>query len=312
MAKQDDKYDVLRNNNSKYLFNKFNDSLATIGELVKAVRHSKKTQDYVAIEAIQNQNWQYFVETLLYGCSEGENLISFDENYKKSKVITNAFQNITICKQTYNRFYEQISSNFEMTINNLPADEKQEINRDLQNLNYNITVGEKNLNQFIDTSALDISADFFQNEGRFPGTQDLIILPKPEIPNFLRKHDILSTNDLFKKIPSSVAHGLVSINALAALNMYRGGMSTVSKNAMSEFLHNMSYQALNIENDEIFIKFNGIAQLINDINETLIERNNQSIQISDVMNTNILNEINNYKFIFDVPTEMEIQDDVDK
>ena len=89
-------------------------------------------------------------------------------------------------------------------------------------------------------------------------------------------------------------------------------MSTVSKNAMSELLHNMSYQALNIENDEIFVKFNRIAQLINDINEILIERNNQSIQISDVMNTNILNEINNYKFIFDVPTEMEIQDNVDK
>ena len=81
---------------------------------------------------------------------------------------------------------------------------------------------------------------------------------------------------------------------------------------MSEFLHNMSYQVLNIEHDEIFIKFNEIAQLINDINETLIERNNQSIQISDVMNTNILNEINNYKFIFDVPTEMKIQDNVDK
>ena len=30
------------------------------------------------------------------------------------------------------------------------------------------------------------------------------------------------------------------------------------------------------------------------------------------MNTNILNKINNYKFIFDVLTEMEIQDDVDK
>ena len=94
--------------------------------------------------------------------------------------------------------------------------------------------------------------------------------------------------------------------------MYLGGMSTVSKNAMSELLHNMSYQALNIENDEIFVKFNRIAQLINDINEIPIERNNQSIQISDVMNTNILNEINNYKFIFDVPTEMKIQDNVDK
>ena len=59
-----------------------------------------------------------------------------------------------------------------MTINNLPADEKQGINRDLQNLNCNITVGEKNLNQLIDSSALDIFIDFFQNEGRFPGTQD--------------------------------------------------------------------------------------------------------------------------------------------
>ena len=62
---------------------------------------------------------------------------------KKSKVITNVLQKITICKQTYNRFNEQISSNFQMTINNLPADEKQEITRDLHNLNYNITVGEK-------------------------------------------------------------------------------------------------------------------------------------------------------------------------
>ena len=94
--------------------------------------------------------------------------------------------------------------------------------------------------------------------------------------------------------------------------MYLGGMSTVSKNAMSEFLHNVSYQVLNIENDEIFIKFNRIAQLINDINEILIERNNQNIQISDVMNTIILNEINNYKFIFDVLTEIKIQDNVDK
>ena len=250
MAKQDDKYDVLTNKNSKYLFYKFNDSLATIGELVKAVGHSKITQDDVVIEAIQNQNWQYFAETLLYGCSEGENLISFDENYKKSKVITNALQNITIRKQTYDRFYEQISSNFQMTISNLPSDEKQEINRNLQNLNYNITVRKKNLNQFINSSAFDIFIDFFQNEGRFPGTQDLIILPKSEIPNFLRTSDILSTNDLSKKVSSSDAHDLVSINALAALNMYPGRMSTISKNAVSEFLHNMSYQALNIKNDE--------------------------------------------------------------
>ena len=164
-----------------------------------------------------------------------------------------------------------------MRINNLPADEKREINCDLQNLNYSITVREKNLIQFIDSSVLDIFFDYFKNEGRFAGSQDLIILPKPEIPHFLRTNDILSTNDLFKKFSGSDPRSLVSINAPAALNMYLGGMSTVSKNTMSELLHNMSYQTLNIENDVIFIKFNGIAQSINDINETLIERNNQSI-----------------------------------
>ena len=73
-----------------------------------------------------------------------------------------------------------------MTINNLPADENQEINCNLKNLKYNKTVKEKNLNQFIDSSALDIFTDFFQNEGWFPVTQDLIILPKPEIQNFLK------------------------------------------------------------------------------------------------------------------------------
>ena len=119
-------------------------------------------------------------------------MISFDDNYEKSKVITNALQNITICRRTYSTFYEQINSNFEMTINNLPEGEKQEIKHDLQNLNYNITVREKNLNQFIDSSALDNFIDFFQNKGRFPSTQKLIILPKPEIPNFLRTNDVLS------------------------------------------------------------------------------------------------------------------------
>ena len=63
-------------------------------------------QHDVATEAIQNQNWQYFVEILLYGCSEVENLISFDEIFLKSKVITNALQNMTICKQKHHRFYE--------------------------------------------------------------------------------------------------------------------------------------------------------------------------------------------------------------
>ena len=54
-----------------------------------------------------------------------------------------------------------------MTINNLPADKKQEINHDLQNLNYNITVREKNLNQFIDSSARYFFLIFLKRKADF-------------------------------------------------------------------------------------------------------------------------------------------------
>ena len=43
----------------------------------------------------------------------------------------------------------------------------QEIIHHFQNLDYNITVGEGNLKQLIDSSALYIFIHFFKNEDRF-------------------------------------------------------------------------------------------------------------------------------------------------
>ena len=80
-----------------------------------------------------------------------------------------------------------------------------------------------------------------QQHGRFPGSQDLIVVPRPEIPYFIKTDKIISTNQLFEKFSSSDARGLVSIQALAALNIYLGGNTEVSKHALTEFLHNMSY-----------------------------------------------------------------------
>lgn len=74
----------------------------------------------------------------------------------------------------------------------------------------------------------------------------------------------------------------------------------------------MSHQALNIKNDNNWVKFDATAQLIDNIKHVLIQRNWLSLDISNVMKDNILNEFNNYRFVFDMPTEMEIQDDIDK
>ena len=68
----------------------------------------------------------------------------------------------------------------------------------------------------------------FQQHGRFPSSQDLIVVRMLEIPYFIKTDKIISTNQLFEKISSSDAHGLVSIQALAALKIYLGGNIKIS------------------------------------------------------------------------------------
>ena len=59
--------------------------------------------------------------------------------------------------------------------------------------------------------------------------------------------------DLYKKIAGTDVKALVSIHALAALNIHFGGNKYISQAALGEYLENLSYQALSKENDEIFV-----------------------------------------------------------
>ena len=56
-------------------------------------------------------------------------------NAEKVKIIENSVENHTICKQLYANFYNQIASNLAKAIRNLPPNELDEIDRDLE-LNY--------------------------------------------------------------------------------------------------------------------------------------------------------------------------------
>ena len=72
---------------------------------------------------------------------------------------------------------------------------------------------------------------------------------------------------------------------------------------MTEFLHNMSHQALNKDNDLIFIQFDRTVDLIIELIFMLLDRNTRSVNVTNVINNNVKNELNNYQFVFDVPTE---------
>ena len=44
----------------------------------------------------------------------------------------------------------------------------------------------------------------------------------------------------------------------------------------------------------------------------LLDRNNKSLDIANIINDNINDEVNDYWFTFDIPTEIEIQQDMEE
>ena len=281
----DQKYDVLTNKNSKYLFYWFSDYLKRLLEPVKPVHHCIITDDDIFPDVIQNENWQYLIEKFLKTCQTNNEGINNTAELKNIKLKKNSVENITIRKQTYQTIYDQISQYLANTIRNLPADEINKIDQDLQRNSYFFNLG--NTNAFSDHNTLDIFCDFFQNHGRFPSSQELIFVPRPKIPNFIKTPKIISINELYQKFRSTDVRGLVAIQAVAALNIYFGGRLETSKQALAGFLHNMSHQVLNKDDDLIFVQFGRTADLIAELIFMLLDKNTRSVNVTKVINDNI-------------------------
>ena len=122
----------------------------------------------------------------------------------------------------------------------------------------------------------------------------------------------LSLIDLFWKFSGTDTRALVSIHALAAFKIYHGRSSQASKDALGEFLHNLIFQALTKENDEILIEFDRISNLVVQIIGDLLERNQNTLKVTEIINDNIKTELNKSNFVCDVPTETQIQTDMHK
>ena len=87
------------NENSKFFFYYFNDFLTRMNVTPLPVRHSKTTNDDLAIDVIQNENWQYFIERILEACELSRIGDNIDQsNVQESKIICRSIQNLTICK----------------------------------------------------------------------------------------------------------------------------------------------------------------------------------------------------------------------
>ena len=81
---------------------------------------------------------------------------------------------------------------------------------------------------------------------------------------------------------------------------------------MSEFLHNLSFQALSKETDDIYLNFNNVSELIIYILEGLAKKNNESIAVAKNLGKNLQDELDQTDFELELPPELQIQDDLEK
>ena len=95
------------------------------------------------------------------------------------------------------------------------------------------------------------------------------MVPQAETSKFVTAYMPLSPTDLYNKFKGADAKGLVSIQALAALNIHLGGNKIIFKNALTEFLHNLTFQALSKENGDTYLSLDNIGLLVLDILECL-------------------------------------------
>ena len=94
------------------------------------------------------------------------------------------------------------------------------------------------------TWQLDSWISFYFKFGRFPGSQKLFSIPKVDLPYFPKIDMPILSFDFYKKFAGTDAKALVSIHALAALNIHFGGNKYISKIAIGEYLQNLTYHAL--------------------------------------------------------------------
>ena len=76
----DDRYDMNSNSTSKFLFYHFNMIRQAQGKSILEIRHSVIADDDYAFENLQNKNWQYFIEKLLFVARD--QLSEFEESEK--------------------------------------------------------------------------------------------------------------------------------------------------------------------------------------------------------------------------------------
>ena len=278
----DDTNDLNSNSTSKFLFYHFNTLRQSQGKNFYKIRHSIISDDTFVLEEIQNKNWQYFITTLL----------EISNSEYESETVTDLTDRVlieqTIDNLNYLRiYYDEV---FENTgyylLRSLQAQNDLFIKEIEEDLSREIFYNKKIKETTNHTEFLQKMSKYFYKTGKLPGHDEMAIIPRGVTPTFVKENQLINPFELYEKFEFTKSHGLVSVQFLAALNVFVGGDKNTSKNAMSEFFSNLTLQALSIDDDRIEIRFNAIEKLNKEMKEAFLHEQ-KSFSIVDFQPTYI-------------------------
>ena len=252
------------------------------GDETYEIRLTVVSHDLHTIEKLQSKNWPYFINRLLEVLDGGIsllNLINLSQNRNDAnelEIINDTIENLEICKSYFLDIYANVGCVFQNYLQNASANLIQKLQDDIR---LNLFLNTDLKNEQYPNEILKILDSFFKKIGRFPAINELTVIPKGDVPIFVNSNDAISPSELYEKFNLENSRGLVCVYFLAVLNIHLGGEKIIPKNAMSEFYHNVSMQALSKSNDEIFFNFlffTDFDQLIFVANEQTYNKKNKN------------------------------------
>ena len=187
-----------------------------------------------------------------------------------------------IVKRTFKKLNNTVAKSFFSTLQKLPFEEREQISDDFARENFDLN----------DSERLDSWVTFYYKFGRFPGSQELVILPQIQTPDLIGSTSIgLSPIDLYKKFNTGESKGLVSLQALAALLIHFGGERITAKRAMDEWQSNLLFQTLSKENDGVIMQFEKVGKRVYDILRAFSLKENEYARIEEAEFNNLTKKL---------------------
>ena len=134
----DGNFDMLIDENSKFIFYHFNNCLSQINEPLKLIRYTIVSDNTLALGASQGRNWSYYIERLqevtdqqqieIYGLEAAGRI-------EEIQIINDCIKNMTICKEVYNNLFNAVADYRRDYFNYIESEKFEETEKDLM-LNY--------------------------------------------------------------------------------------------------------------------------------------------------------------------------------